>query len=124
MLDVKEIKKVFDNFEVEGFSFSTPNSGGHCYFRNHLKSRAVKVYTSSYEGGYIDKLDNTTDYYLFIQRVIEGMNSDDWKIKQCDNIFDVFRLLDGDIISITTVGGYTTDEAKESTIKYVLDKIK
>lgn len=116
MLSVEEIKKVFDNFEVEGFSIYKDSC------RLTLEMPCSKLITVDRK--YWDSEDfrniESVYYPLFLQRVIEGINREDGfniVLSKCDlivrinNSERVFYLENFDSI----------DQAKTQAIKYILE---
>lgn len=109
MLTVEEIKKILDNFNVDGFEYhelgiNSPDR--YCIMWRELE----------------DNYWTQIRYPLFLQRVKQGINKHctlDYRIDSLGiNLFVVFNPLNETVFNV-----HDTDNDLEEAIKYILGKI-
>ena len=128
MLTVEDIKKIFDNFEVEGFTadnLGLNNIHGSCFgwglingYGNDIEDLAKWMYIY---------------YPLFLQRVIEGINREYFNVNTNYQPYWIELLSKQIIVDKDDSYGYVIfelrdfdnfDQAKEQAIKFILDQME
>jgi hypothetical protein len=118
MLGIKEIKKVFDNFEVDGFKIQKYDSGFVTVKLPH-KEHDIDIRDFNL---YID----IDDLSFFYQRVIEGinkkLNGDGWISVDYESV--TCNLDEGETVKeFEHENDIDIDQAKEQAIKYILEQL-
>lgn len=127
-LTPEDIKKIFDNFEVEGFGLINWSSS-YCTFSCALFEHD----TNLNDFNILNDLWHDVGLPLFLQRVIEGINKSrsfgieqNWLyVKVCefenidrgDKLFNLKHPINNNLIQ------YDIDEAKTQAIKYILEQL-
>lgn len=119
MLTVEDIKKIFNNFEVEDFSFHERSC---CALTIEINHSSYEIEYKTGKGS-----SNTEIYELFLQRVIEGINKNSRKTtgKYIETSYMRIAVIDrSNMISVFNSWiKDSIDQAKEQAIKYILEKL-
>jgi hypothetical protein len=118
MTGIRLIKKIFDNFEIEGFEWNSPFlifNGTACLNIDDLKRKDIYIC-------------NKWAIPLFLTRVIEGINKDFLKTES----MYYYIHIDTHIMIMDRMGiprhdfkaKKVTDKNKEQAIKYIFNQLK
>jgi len=129
MFTPEEFKKIFESKILSDEWVLYPESDGGIHYLP--KEEENSVYAIYIENGVMTR--GIATYRLFLQEVIEGINRKFcYSEKTADKLYNISSILDTLYVknynfvekTYTTDDSFTNDQAKEKTIRYVLEKME